>query len=296
MSPLLGAHMSIAGGLDQALLRGRELDCTTIQLFTKNASQWKERTLDPDEIDHFRKLRMDAGMSPVISHGGYLVNLASPEPAMYERSLQAVVQELRRCEALGIDYLVIHPGAHRVSGSRMALRRIIAGLDSIHQLTAGFEVRVLLETTAGQGTYLGSTLEEIAEIMNGITEPARVGFCIDTCHLFAAGYHLETARDCVRLFTKIESVAGLDRLKAIHLNDSLGACGSRLDRHVHIGRGKIGARAFQWIMRNPSLEEIPKIIETPKEEDMDRVNLELLRGYARPGRRAKYGLPQQALL
>jgi deoxyribonuclease IV len=280
MKLLLGAHMSIAGGLDQALLRGRALDCATIQLFTKNASQWKERTLGPDEIDGFRKLRLETGISPIISHGGYLVNLASPEPPMYERSLQAVVHELQRCDSLGIDYLVLHPGAHRGAGRSKGIRRIIEAIDSIHQWTIGLAVEILLETTAGQGTYIGSCLEEIAEILNGIAEPHRIGFCIDTCHLFAAGYRLETTRDCARLFTRIEKVAGLSRLKAIHLNDSLGERGSRTDRHAHIARGKIGARAFRWIMKNPSLEKIPKIIETPKKEDMDQGNLELLRSYA----------------
>ncbi len=281
MGPLLGAHMSISGGLDQALARGRDLGCATVQIFTKNANQWKEREIEQDEITRFRELRSETGIHPVISHGGYLVNLASPDPVIHQKSLRAALQELRRCESLGIDYLVIHPGAHRGEGMSRGMRRLIEAIDSLHQWTPSFRVRILLETTAGQGTYIGSKLEEIAGIINGIAEPRRIGFCLDTCHVFAAGYRLRSESDCERLFDRVEETMGLSGLKVIHLNDSLQARGSKTDRHAHIGRGKIGTTAFRWIMRNPLLEDIPKIIETPKEEGMDRKNLDLLRGYLR---------------
>jgi len=280
MKALIGAHMSAAGGLEQALLRGRALDCSVIQLFTKNTNQWKERSLKHEEIIAFQEKRKETGIGPIFSHGSYLVNLASPNPVIHKKSVQATLCELQRCQLLGIEYLVIHPGAYREEGEREGMRRIIRTINSIQRQTQEWVVTILLETTAGQGTYIGSRLEQLAEIIAGVEYPERVGVCLDTCHVFAAGYDLRSFKKCEEFFIELEKIIGLEKLKLIHLNDSLTECGSRTDRHAHIGQGKIGADAFRWIMRSSSLEQIPKIIETPKEENMDTVNLDILRTYA----------------
>jgi deoxyribonuclease-4 len=278
--PLLGAHMSIAGGLEQALWRGHALGCRTVQLFTKNACQWKERSLGKDEKAAFRKAKKETKIGPVISHGGYLVNLASPDPDLRKKSISATLEEMRRCEALGVEYLVIHPGAYRRGSELDGVKRVISSLNLLGKQTQAFKVEILLEITAGQGTYIGSRLEQLAEIMDGCEDPAGIGLCLDTCHAFSAGYDLSSEERCDDFFGRIDCIIGLERLRLIHLNDSLFECGSGRDRHAHIGRGKIGERAFRRIMQNESLENIPKIIETPKMGDMDQVNLNLLRGFA----------------
>ncbi len=279
MRVLLGAHMSIAGGLVQALQRGQALGCSTIQLFTKNASQWKERVLPPEEIEAFRSAQRQTRIDPIISHGGYLVNLASPEPGLYARSIEATYQELVRCEQLGIRYLVLHPGAHRETGAKQGQRRVIEAIDGLYERLPDCPVEILLETTAGQGTYLGSTLEELRDLLGGLASAERVGLCLDTCHIFSAGYDLRTESQCKLYFERVGRLIGWDKLKVIHLNDSLKGLGSNQDRHTHIGQGQIGKTAFQWIMRNRKFRDIAKIIETPKVGDMDRINLERLRSY-----------------
>lgn len=278
--PLLGAHMSIAGGLEQALRRGYALGCRTVQLFTKSTGRWKERSVSEDEIAAFRKAGKETGIGPVISHGGYLVNLASADPVLHEKSIAATLEEIRRCGILGLEYLVIHPGAYRGTTERDGVKRVISSLNLLEKPRRNSKVKILLEITAGQGTYLGSRLEQLAEIMNGCENPAGIGLCLDTCHAFSAGYDLSSEKGCDEFFDRVDRLIGLRRLGLIHLNDSLHECGSRRDRHEHIGRGKIGERAFRRIMQYKFLKNVPKIIETPKKGDMDRVNLDLLRGFA----------------
>ncbi len=281
--PLLGAHMSISGGLKKALLRGYDLRCNTIQMFTKSSVQWKERFLEEQEVAGFREIRKRVNINPVISHNSYLINLASPDEGLYKKSIDAMLHEMRRCELLGVDYLVMHPGSHRGRGEEYGIEKIVCALNMIHERTKGYKVKITLETTAGQGTALGYRLEQIAQIMKSTEETSRLAFCLDTCHSFVAGYELRTEAGYERLLNEIEEITGMEKLKVIHLNDSKADCGSRIDRHENIGRGMIGEKPFRWIMSDERLKDIPKIIETPglgKDLEKDRENLDLLRRFA----------------
>jgi deoxyribonuclease-4 len=282
--PLLGVHMSISGGLEKALLRGRDLGCNTIQMFTKNASQWRERYLEESEIAEFKAVRKQVNINPVISHNSYLINLASADDELYEKSIDAMLHEMQRCELLGVNYLVIHPGSHRGHGEEYGIKKIAYALDRIQDRTRGYRVKIILEITAGQGTTLGYRLEQIARIITKVEESSRLAFCLDTCHAFAAGYELRTAEGYEGLLTEIEGMIGINKLKVIHVNDSKNDLGSRIDRHENIGKGMIGKKPFQWIMSDERLKDIPKILETPgfgKDLEKDRVNLDLLRSFVR---------------
>ena len=274
--PLLGAHLSMAGGLERALIRGGALGCTTIQLFTKSSNQWKERTLEDSEITRFHQERERTGINPVISHASYLINLASPDDEVYRKSLEAMICEIRRCEQLGIDLLVLHPGFHKKRGIAWGINRIADALDTIHGATAGAKVQIALETTAGQGSAIGRSLDEIARIIERVEEGSRLVFCLDTCHMFVAGYDLRTRQNYLDLLQEIGDTIGKQRMRVIHLNDSKKAVGSRVDRHENIGMGMIGEGLFRLIMADGSLAGVPKIIETPN----DIENLQLLRSFS----------------
>jgi deoxyribonuclease-4 len=281
--PLLGAHVSIAGGIENSLVRGEALGCRTVQIFTKSARQWKEKVFSREEIDLFKILRNRTGIDPIIAHNSYLINLAAAGVELYEKSIRAMVHELERCEALGIRYLVIHPGSHHGSGEERGIAKIVAALDRIHEMTQGYSVAIALEIMAGQGTSIGSDLEQIARIMADVAEGHRLVFCLDTCHAFAGGYDVRTSAGYEQFVIDIDTIIGIDRLKVIHVNDSLGECGSRVDRHEDIGKGMIGEAPFRWIMNDARLQNIPKIIETPglkKAADLthDMRNLAVLRG------------------
>jgi deoxyribonuclease IV len=284
MRPLLGAHLSIAGGLHRALLKGEALHCSSIQIFTKNSNQWKTRVLMPAEIKEFRETRARTGIHPVISHGSYLVNLASHDPLLYRKSIEAMTEEIRRCHLLGISSVVIHPGFHGGRGEKEGLRRVSAAINNILAATRGDDVRVVLELTAGQGTGLGGRFEHFTSIFDRIKDVERVGVCVDTCHVFAAGYDLRGPKAYGRMVRAVETSVGLGKLEIFHLNDSLGELGSRIDRHAHIGEGSIGLQAFRFIMRDDRFVGVSKIIETPKggafhgRDRADRKNLALLRG------------------
>jgi len=273
--PLLRAHMSIAGGLEKALLRGDWLGCATIQIFTTSPNRWEERTLEKSEISRFSETRKRTAIDPVISHAGYLINLASPDREIYLKSLNAMVHEIHRCEQLGVDLLVLHPGHHRGAGGEWGIARVVEALNTIHAETTGALVKIALETTAGQGTCLGSSFEEIARIMERVKENSRLAFCLDTCHVFVAGYSLRTREGYHDLFRRIDSTIGKENLMVIHLNDSKREMGTRVDRHENIGAGVIGEGLFRLIMRDASLAGIPKIIETPA----DLENLRLLKSF-----------------
>ena len=278
--------MSIAGGVSQALRRGEEIGCDVIQLFTKNANQWRAKPLFPDAIEAFRRARHETGVRPVAAHDSYLINLASPDEGLYERSREALWEEMQRAEALELPYLVIHPGSHRGRGEQEGLYRIARAINLIHYQGSDMpdiKVKILLETTAGQGATVGGRFEHFARIIEQIEEDERVGICFDTSHCFAAGYNIGTPEGYEATMEEFDRIIGLDRLKLIHLNDSKAALGTRVDRHEQIGQGQLGLEPFRLFLQDRRLAHIPFILETPKGkapngEDWDRVNLTILRG------------------
>ncbi|MCP4578964.1 MAG: deoxyribonuclease IV [Deltaproteobacteria bacterium] len=277
--PLLGAHFSIAGGLYKALYTARDYRCTTVQIFTKNASTWKERILTDQDMEDFDRARQETGITTIASHTAYLINLGSPEKKKFDRSCSALIHEMVRAFQLGIPWVVHHPGAHMETGEAAGIERIAEGINRVLCESQGNGPRLLLETCAGQGTTLGHTFEQLAAIMEKMEQPERLGFCLDTCHIFAAGYDIRTEESYHKTMAAFDTVLGLDRLKVIHLNDALRDLGSRVDRHAHIGKGKIGLQGFSLIMNDERLAHIPKILETPKKEggiDWDRRNLDCL--------------------
>ena len=284
----LGSHMSIARGVSLAFERGEEVGCAVMQIFVKNNNRWRGSPLRSTEVDAFWEAREETGIWPVFAHNTYLVNLASPDPSIRERSIACTFDELRRCRELGLPWLVIHPGAHMGAGVERGVERLAVNLLRIFDRTPDVDTMILLETTAGQGTVLGRTAEELALIMDRIDAPDRVGICLDTCHVFAAGYDLRDGDRYRESIGTFDETIGLHRLKAIHLNDSQTPLGSRRDRHAHIGEGEIGDAGFRNLMTDHRLGAVPKVLETPKEGDADRRNLARLRRLARqaPGDRS----------
>jgi deoxyribonuclease-4 len=277
---LLGAHFSIAGGLHKALLTAQEYGCTALQIFTKNASTWKERRLLTREIEQFQAARKQSGVRSICAHAAYLINLASPDRRKYEKSIMALEQELIRSSQLGIPHVIMHPGAHMGTGEEKGLGRIAEGINTVFDHVPETTCRVLLETTAGQGSNLGYTFEHLAGIADRVDAKNRIGFCFDTCHVFTAGYDLRTKMAYGQTMKAFDTTLGFERLHVIHLNDAKKGLGSRTDRHAHIGEGGMGIETFRFIMNDSRLKAIPKILETPKETgpvDYDRLNLERLR-------------------
>jgi deoxyribonuclease-4 len=279
--PLFGAHMSVAGGLQNALIDAQAHGCDTVQIFTKNSNQWAARDLADEEVRTFRRMVRQSGLRYPSAHASYLINLASPDETLYRRSVDALVVELRRAERLGLSYLVLHPGAHMGAGEEAGLARIAAALDKVHACCPGFKTKVLLETTAGQGTSLGHRFEHLAQVLEVVKEPKRLGVCLDTCHVFAAGYRLWPEEEYRSTFKEFQRRLSLGALLQFHLNDSLKPFNSRVDRHAHIGRGELGLEPFGLLVNDPRFRARPMILETPKEEgdeeDMDAVNLATLR-------------------
>lgn len=301
---LLGAHLSIAGGLYKAVEEAVRLGCDTVQLFTASPNSWNVRPVSPpppatrttvnpwigkplsdDDVKRFRTALKAAKLKYPTAHDSYLINLAAPGDELYAKSVAALADELTRAEQLGLAYLVTHPGAHVGSGENAGLVRVAGGLDEVHRRCPGYKVKILLETTAGMGTTLGHRFEHLAELLDRVSEPGRLGVCLDTCHVFAAGYDLRTDSAYDATFAEFDRVVGLKRLKAVHVNDSVKDLGSRVDRHAGIGLGKIGEHAFRRLVTDPRLVKLPLILETPKEsadgDPMDPVNLGKLRGFAR---------------
>ncbi len=282
---LIGAHMSIAGGIHKALLLGKEMGCATVQVFVRANAAWHAGTLTDAEIAKFALAQQKTGISPVIAHNCYLVNLASTNEITLARSLEATAGELQRTEVLGITGLVMHPGAHLGAGEKAGLRKIARGIDRAIRDSGTKKVRILLETAAGQGTMLGSRFEELAEIISLSKFPERLGVCFDTCHAFAAGYDIRTKRAYNRVMADLDRIIGIsDRLGCIHLNDSKQGLGSHRDRHEHLGKGELGEEPFRFIMRDARLVSVPKILETPKgtyrRRPWDKRNLDTLRRLA----------------
>jgi deoxyribonuclease-4 len=275
--------MSIVGGVSRALWRGRSIGCDVIQLFTKNAMQWRAKPLTQDDRAAFRQARQETGVRPEAVHGSYLVNLASPDEGLYEHSQEALWEEMQRAESLGIPYLVMHPGSPRGGGEQEGIDRIARAVNLLHQQGAEMRVMILMETTAGQGATLGNRFEHFARIIERIEEDERVEVCLDTCHVFAAGYDISTPEGYEATLEEFQQVIGLGRLKVIHLNDSQADLGTRVDRHEHIGQGYLGLDAFRCLLQDLRLANLPFILETPKGkspsgEDWDCVNLKVLRG------------------
>jgi deoxyribonuclease IV len=277
---MFGSHLSIAGGMHKALLEAERLGMETTQVFTKNQQQWKVKPLDPAAVADWISHRDRLKFKHTVSHDSYLINLASADEVLWNKSIDLFVVELSRCQILGIPYLVTHPGAHMGTGEEAGLKRVARAMDLIHaRVPAG--VITCLEITAGQGTSLGYKLEHLASIMEQVKSPERLGVCLDTAHLFAAGYDFR-GRKYAAFRKQIDSTIGIDRVKVLHLNDSKKELGSRVDRHEHIGHGTIGLDGFRPIVRDKAFKNIPKILETAKEKhadgrDWDAVNLETLK-------------------
>ena len=275
--------MSAAGGVDKAVQRGREVGCSCIQLFTHNNSRWSAPALTGEDVAAFLAARHEHGISLVIAHSSYLINLATPDPELWKKSILGLVMELTRAEQLAIPHVVVHPGAATSSSEGQGLRRVIRALNEVHRRTRGVAAECLLENTAGQGSSLGWRFEHLAVLLDGVREPERLGFCFDTCHAHAAGYPLVEKSSYLQTMGELNRLVGFARLKAIHLNDSKRALGSRVDRHEHIGRGCLGWRPFGHILNDRRLRMVPMYLETPKGEDprtgrdWDVVNLRRLR-------------------
>lgn len=277
--PMVGAHMSVAGGLHNAVLEAARHRCRALQIFSKSSNQWKARTLTEEDLVAWNEALAAHPMETIV-HDSYLINLASPDPALLERSRAAFLEEVLRCDRLGIPRLVFHPGAHMGAGEEEGLVRIASSLDWVCERDESSRVRLLLETTAGQGSSLGHRLEHLARIIELAQRPERLGICVDTCHVLAAGYEIRTPEGYGAFFDRVGDLLGTERVGCFHVNDSKKDLGSRVDRHEHIGKGFLGTKPFGFVLRDPRFVDVPKILETPKTDDMDRKNLALLRRLA----------------
>ena len=273
---LLGAHMSIAGGVEKSILRGEKIGCRTIQIFTKSTNQWKAKTLSREESETFKNLYKKSSVNPICAHTSYLINLASPEKDMYKKSVQSIQMEIDRCGLLNIPFLVLHPGSTKGKEVSYGIGRISDALNEVYSKNTERNVMICIETTAGQGNNIGYRFEHIKEIIER-TE-FQIGVCLDTCHIFAAGYDIRNKKTYTQTLKEFDKIIGIDKLKIIHLNDSKKELGSRKDRHEHIGKGFIGLQAFRLLMKDKKLKKIPKILETPKGPDMkeDIENMKIL--------------------
>jgi deoxyribonuclease-4 len=270
--------MSIAGGVTMAIERARSIDCTAMQIFVKNNMQWFARALTTEEARRFLEHQQRSELS-IFAHANYLINLAATNGQFHANSIRSLSEELIRADQLELPFLVLHPGAHLGAGEEAGLEKIIKSIDCVVSGLPKIKTRIALETTAGQGSCLGNKFEHLAYIISRVRQPQRLCVCVDTAHVFAAGYSIGHESSARKTFREFDRVIGLDRLVAIHLNDSKTACGSRVDRHEHIGKGKIGLSAFRFIMRDRRLRKIPKVLETPKGKDLreDVTNLKTLR-------------------
>jgi deoxyribonuclease-4 len=273
---LLGAHMSIGGGVHRAIERSRSIECTAMQIFVKNNMQWFARPFLPEEIRAFLDHAQRGALGAVFAHANYLINLAATNPQFHSNSIRALSEELLRAEQLELPFIVLHPGAHLGEGEEAGLEKIVNSIDTIFGGLPKVRTRIALETTAGQGSCLGYDFAHLAHILANVREPERLCVCLDTAHVFAAGYDIGSEKATRQMFKDFDRIISLDRLAALHLNDSKTARGSRVDRHEHIGKGRIGLDAFRVIMRDRRFRKIPKVLETPKgkelKEDVENMN------------------------
>ncbi len=264
---LIGAHVSIQGGLNESPARAARYGCECFQIFSRNQQQWASQALTKDQIRRFRKAWRDNGRLPVLIHDIYLVNLSTSDEALREKSCHTVADELERAEALGIRWVNIHPGSHRGAGEKVGLAHCAQSLSWVLKQTAGLRAGILIETTAGQGDSVGHRLEHIAFLLSEVKKPKRLAVCVDTCHMFAAGYDLKSRRGAETVWREFDSLIGLQSLKAFHINDSIRERGSRIDRHTFIGEGQIGIAAFRRVLRDERFAELPGIMEIPKTDE-----------------------------
>ena len=278
---LIGAHTSIAGGLHNALLEGQEIGATTVQIFTANQRQWKSKQIDEAAIEKWQRTLAETNLRKIMSHDSYLINLGSPKEDVLAKSRAAFRSEIERCQALGISYLNFHTGAALDASREGCLDRIVESLKQVEELLPDDSLRLLLEATAGQGSTVGCTFEELSSIVERVKNHVPIGVCIDTCHIFAAGYDLRTKEACEETFKEFDNVVGMDWLYALHLNDSLKEVGSRVDRHKPLGEGEIGMDAFQWLMQHPQTRNLPKYLETPGGDELWKKEIAALRKMAK---------------
>lgn len=277
--PLLGAHMSISGGVHTAVERGMSIGCRTMQIFVKNNTQWRVSPLTDEQILTYKNLLMKSTIAPVIVHSTYLINMAATDNDMLRKSRELLVAELERCERLDIPYYNLHPGNHLGAGESEGIQKIAESINLMHNQVPFQSTKTVLETTAGQGTSIGHRFEHLRAIIDLVEQQDRMAVCVDTCHIYAAGYDITNEQGYESTWREFESVIGLARLAAFHMNDSKRECGSRVDRHEHIGKGKMGLKGFRLLMNDPRFEHLPKILETPKGKDMkeDVINMKTLR-------------------
>ncbi|MCX7822496.1 MAG: deoxyribonuclease IV [Syntrophobacterales bacterium] len=284
----LGAHESIAGGFHRAIDRAKAVGCEVLQLFVKSSRSWHLKPISQDEVKLFKEKSLETAIYPVSGHASYLINLAAPQKELWRRSINALIVELERCEILGLPYLVLHPGSHLGAGEREGLKRVAKALGEVHRGTSGLTAKILLESTAGQGTALGHRFEHLGWLMENTPQGDRLGVCIDTCHIFASGYDIRTPEAYEATMAEFDRLVGFSHLRVIHFNDSKGGLGSHLDRHEHIGKGELGIEAFRHFINDSMLpEDISGILETPKGDDLheDRENLSILRSLVIPEER-----------
>jgi deoxyribonuclease-4 len=278
---LIGAHTSAAGGVHNALLEGAKIGATTIQLFTSNQRQWKSKEIDEAQLLLWKEVLAQTGLKKIMSHDSYLINLGSKDPEILQKSQEAFKDELKRCHKQEIAFLNFHPGAATSASVEECLNQIIASLKSFSSLCQQGPTRLLLEATAGQGSSVGHRFEHLAYLIEGLKGIVPIGVCIDTCHVFSAGYDIRTEEAWEKTLHEFDKIVGLNHLYAFHVNDSLKPFGARRDRHAHLGKGEIGLEAFKFLMTHPKLREIPKYLETPDGPPQWTIEIEMLRNFAK---------------
>jgi deoxyribonuclease IV len=278
---ILGAHQSIAGGYYKCVEIAHRLKCDCVQLFTKNNNQWRAKELTDEDVRLFQGRLKELGIGHPLAHDSYLINLASPDAALWKKSVDSFVMEMLRADRLGIPYLVTHPGAYTTSSEEAGIAAVVRALDETHRQTRGIKTKCLLETTAGQGSCLGCKFDHLAAMIDGVQDPDRLGVCVDTCHIFAAGYPISTEKEYKATMRALDKTVGVKLVRAFHLNDSVKPLGSRVDRHAHIGRGMIGKEGFRLLLNDRRFRKVPMYLETPKGQEkgkeLDAINLRTLR-------------------
>lgn len=289
-SLLLGAHMSIEGGFDQAIKRGESIECTTIQIFTKSNRQWHAPTITDEQAQSFKQAHQNSSIGPLVAHGTYLINIGSADKELSSKSTHAVITELERCHKLGIHYLVLHPGSSVNSTQEECLERISDNLNYIFSKSTS-NTMLLLENMAGQGSVVCYTFEQLKTIYDRLKFKSRVGYCFDTCHAFAAGYDFTTSASYETMWQKFDAILGIKNLKVIHINDSKKELGSRVDRHEEIGKGQLGLEAFSLLFNDERFFDIPKILETPNDDLADYAhNMAIIRRLVNPTNKKLFGI------
>lgn len=277
----MGVQVSIAGHIYEAIDRAAALGCNTMQIFSRDPRQWRKKRLAQDDMEEFKRRRQESGIAPVFVHIPYLANLASPYAVLYRSSIKAYIEDIKETEALGAEYLVTHMGSHKKSGEAIGIKKITSGLNKILERTKKSPVKILLENTAGSGSWLGYKFEHSRQVIDGIEQKNRIGVCFDTCHGYSSGYDLATEQGYQQTISQLEEIVGLERLKLIHLNDTKDRLDSHRDRHEHIGKGKIGLEGFRRLVNDRRLKDAAFILETPKDSDeADKINLAAVRNLA----------------